>query len=187
MTTWDWGRAIIMQLRRQGSLPLEELYARLDRDHIPRVEGTAIYLTSHTEGAPRVLLRELDVMHVLHKEVVLLSVDNQERPYVPQKDRVTVQHCPHGFYRVTAHYGFMQQPDLAAAIVDCRPDGIALSGHGIVYFLNGERLVLRPERNIFKHWRKEIFAFEVRNARPASTFFDLPSNQVVELGQEVTI
>jgi KUP system potassium uptake protein len=187
MTTWDWGRTIIMQLRRQGSMPLEDLYARLERAHIPRVEGTAIYLTSHSDGVPRVLLRELDVMHVLHKEVVLLSVDNQERPYVAQKDRVTVQHCPHGFYRVTVHYGFMQQPDLAAAVAACRPDGIALTGRGIVYFLNGERLVLRPERNIFKHWRKEIFAFEVRNARPASTFFDLPSNQVVELGQEVTI
>jgi KUP system potassium uptake protein len=187
MTTWDWGRAVVMRLRRQGSVPLDDFFARLDRDHVPRVEGTAIYLTSHPEGVPRVLLRELDVMHVLHKEVVLLSVDNQERPYVPQKERVTVVHCPHGFYRVAVHYGFLQQPNLADAISECRPDGIALSGHGIVYFLNGERLILRPERNIIKHWRKQIFAFEVRNARPASTFFGLPSNQVVELGQEVTI
>jgi KUP system potassium uptake protein len=187
MTPWAWGGAILVQLRRQGAVPLDDFFARLDREHVPRVDGTAVYLTSHPDGAPRVLLRELDVMHVLHKEVVLLSVDNQERPHVPQSERVTVTHCPHGFYRVTVHYGFLQQPDLASAIAECRPDGIALSGRGIVYFLNGERLMLRRERNPLKRWRKQLFAVLVRNARPASTFFGLPSNQVIELGQEVTI
>jgi KUP system potassium uptake protein len=187
MSTWDWGRAVIMRLRRQGAVALEDFFARLDREHVPRVEGTAIYLTSHPEGVPRVLLRELEVMHVLHNEVVLLSVDNQERPFVPQSERVTVTHCPHGFYRVAAHYGFLQQPDISSAIAECRPDGIALSGKGIVYFLNGERLVLSHERNPIRRWRKQLFAVLVRNARSASTFFGLPSDQVVELGQEVTI
>jgi KUP system potassium uptake protein len=187
MTTWAWGRACITTLRRKAAVPLDDFFARLDREHVPRVPGTAIYLTSHSDGVPRVLLRELDVMHVLHSQVVLLSVDNEERPRVPDAERVTVTRCPHDFYRVTARYGFLQQPDIASAIAECRPDGIALSGQGIVYFLNGERLLLARERNPLKRWRKQLFAVLVRNARPASAFFGLPSNQVVELGQEVTI
>jgi KUP system potassium uptake protein len=187
MTTWNWGRELLTTLRRKGAMPLDDFFARLDRDHVPRVPGTAIYLTSHTEGVPRVLLRELEVMHVLHSEVVLLTVDDQERPEVPLSERVSVIHCPHGFYRVAVHYGFLQHPDLSAAIAECRPDGIALSGADIVYFLNGERLTLGRERNPFRRWRKKLFVVLVRNARPASTFFGLPSNQVVELGQDITI
>jgi KUP system potassium uptake protein len=187
MATWAWGRERLMQMRREAAVPLDDFFARLDREHVPRVPGTAIYLTSHPDGVPRVLLRELEVMHVLHKEVVLVSVDNQERPEVPLAERVTVVHCPHGFYRVTVHYGFLQHPDLSSAIAECRPDGIALSGTGIVYFLNGERLTLRHERNPLLWWRKELFAILVHNARPAPAFFGLPSDQVVELGQEITI
>jgi KUP system potassium uptake protein len=187
MTTWAWGRERLAELRRVAAMPLDDFFAQLDRTPVPRVPGTAIYLTSHSMGVPRVLLRGLEVMHVLHKEVVLLSVDNTERPEVPRSERVTVVHCPHGFYRVAVHYGFLQQPDLSEAIAECRPDGIALSGTGIVYFLNGERLTLRRERSPFLWWRKELFAVLVRNARPASAFFGLPSNQVVELGQEITI
>jgi KUP system potassium uptake protein len=187
MTTWAWGRECLMRLRRKAAVPLDDFFARLDREHVPRVPGTAIYLTSHPDGVPRVLLRGLEVMHVLHREVVLVSVENQERPEVPLAERVAVVHCPHGFYRVTVRYGFLQHPDLQSAIAECRPDGIALSGTGIVYFLNGERLTLRRERNPFLWWRKELFAILVRNARPASAFFGLPSDQVVELGQEITI
>jgi KUP system potassium uptake protein len=187
MKTWDWGRELLTLLRRKGSVPLDYFFAQLDREKVPRVPGTAIYLTSHTDGVPRVLVRGLEVMHVLHQEVVLLNVDNQERPEVPRSERVTVVHCPHGFYRVTVHYGFLQQPDLSSAIAECRPDGIALSGTGIVYFVNAERLTLRHERNPLHWWRKRLFALLVRNARPAPAFFGLPSDQVIEFGQDVTI
>jgi KUP system potassium uptake protein len=187
MATWNWGRELLNLLRRKGSVPLDYFFARLDRDQVPRVSGTAIYLTSHTDGVPRVLVRGLEVMHVLHKEIVLLDVDNQERPDVPLSERVTVVHCPHGFYRVAVHYGFMQQPDISSAIAECRPDGIALSGTDIVYFVNAERLTLRHERNPLRWWRKRLFAVLLRNARSSPAFFRLPSNQVVEFVQDVTI
>ena len=187
MLTWAWGKERLTDLRRAGAMPLDDFLARLDRDHVPRVPGTAIFLTTHTDGVPPVLLRELEVMHVLHEQVILLSVDNQERPDVPVSERVTVTRCPHGFYRVTAHYGFLQHPDLATAIAQCRPDGIALSGHDIVYFLNVEHLVLARDHNPLRRWRKSLFDVMIRNSRPAPAFLGMPSNQVVEFGQEVVI
>jgi KUP system potassium uptake protein len=187
MLTWAWGKDRLTDTRLAGAMPLDDFLAKLDHDHVPRVPGTAIFLTVHTDGVPAVLRRELEVMHVLHEQVILLSVENEERPEVPTSERVTVTKCPHGFYRVTAHYGFLQHPDLANAIAQCRPDGIALSGQDIVYFVNGERLNLRPERNPLKRWRKTLFAVMVRNARPAPAFLGMPSNQTVEFGSEVTM
>jgi len=187
MTTWAWGRAILIGLRRAGSVPIEALFARLDREPVARVPGTAVFLTSHPDGAPRILIKAIDSLHVLQEQVVLVNVVNEERPDVPAAERVSITAGSHGFFRVTAHYGFLEQPNLPAVLRACRPAGIALVPAEAVYFVNGETLVLQRDRNPFRRWRKALFTVMVRNARNAPDFFGLPPDQVIEFGQAVTI
>jgi KUP system potassium uptake protein len=185
MTTWAWGRDCLLALRRGDAIPLRDLFARLDREATPRLPGTAVYLTSHPDGAPRVLLRNLDYTHVLPRTVVLLSIEFEERPTVRGPERLSITALPHGFYRVIARFGFMQQPELPTIVAQCRAEGLPLFAADVVFYLSSERVLEKPTHNPFEHWRKTLFRVMLRNSRSAPDFFGLPRDRVVELGTVV--
>ena len=105
MTTWKTGRETLSTIMRQSSLPLELLLEELGRKPLPRVSGTAVFLTSDAAGAPVVLMHHLKHNKSLHSQVVLLSVATVEVPDVDDAARVSVTALAHGFYRVKATYG----------------------------------------------------------------------------------
>jgi len=181
MMTWKRGRDLLTALMRQASLPLDLFLDDLGRGKLPRVPGTAVFLTSDTRGAPVVLLHHLKHNKSLHEQVVLLSVMSAEVPEVDDAQRVSVVPLGHGVFRVSATFGFMESPNI--------PRVLALSeGHGIhtvpletTYYLGHERLIPKGKVRLAA-WRKELFVIMSRNARPATDFFGLPPNRVVELG-----
>ncbi len=187
MTTWAWGRGRLLARRTRAKVPLTEFLGTLARTPIPRVPGTVVYLTSHPDGVPRSLTHLVSVLNVLQKQVVLVCVDFQQQPHVPEFERVEVERFAEGFFRVTVAYGFLEQPDLPAALRACRPFGLELLGAPITYVVTGERLVPPHDRNPIVLWRKRLFAVLVRNSRSAPDFFNLPLNQVIEVGQEVPL
>jgi KUP system potassium uptake protein len=178
MTTWAWGRDQLLAVRRDETEPLSDFFAKLDRDGTSRVPGTAIYLTSHPHGVPRSLKRQVDMLHVLMAEVALLGVDNEEIPTVSPDERVAIQRLSHGFSCITVRYGFLEQPDLAAALADHEP---------VTYIVTGERLTVGPDRNPIRRWRKHLFVTLVRNSRSKTDFLNLPADRVIEIGEEVTL
>jgi KUP system potassium uptake protein len=185
MTTWAWGRDRLVAFRRQNAVPLTELLARLDREKIPRVPGTAVFLTSHPDGAPRVLMRQLDYAHVLASHVVLLRIVFEEIPWVRGRDRISITPLAQGFVRVVTRVGFLQEPDLSAVLAECRLEHVALSAEDTVFYMNAERLIPKPERNPLRRWRKALFIVLLRNSRAAPDFFNLPADRVVEIGEKV--
>ncbi len=185
MTTWAWGRERLVAFRRQNAVPLTELLARLEREKIPRVPGTAVFLTSHPDGAPRVLMRQLDYAHALATHVVLLRIVFEERPWVRGRDRISITPLEQGFVRVVTRVGFLQEPDLSAVLAECRLEHVALSAEDTVFYLNSERLIPKPEHNPLRRWRKALYIVLVRNSRAAPDFFRLPADRVVEIGEKV--
>ena len=184
MTTWKRGRKHLRSILVERSLPVEELLDSLDRGKTVRVPGTAIFMTSESEGTPVVLLHHLKHNKVLHEQVILLSIIGREVPEVPPEERLTVEDLTHGFFRVKAYYGFMQTPNVEEIRLRCGEHGIKARRMDTTYYLGREQLIATGSTGMAK-WRKKLFAIMTKNSRSATQFFGIPPNRVVELGAQI--
>jgi KUP system potassium uptake protein len=184
LTTWKKGRAHLQARMRQESLPLSTLLASIDE--IRRVPGTAVFMTSNADGVPAALLHNLKHNKVLHERVFLMTVTTAERPYVSDAERIDYTELGHGLFRLVCNYGFMQQPNIPAALLACERHGHAFDMMDTTFFLGREDIV--PAREpAFARWRAGLFAFMSQNATPAHEFFRIPPNRVIELGAQVEL
>jgi KUP system potassium uptake protein len=184
MTTWRRGTRLLIRALTRRSMPLAKFFAEVARLRPPRVEGTAVFLTAHTAGTPEVLVHHLQHNKVLHERVIFLSVVAGDVPEVAEADRYTVEHLPHGFHRVVAHYGFMETPNAAAVIARCCREELSSSSDDVTYYL-GRPTLIATDHRVATRWRKHLFVFLARNARPATQFFGIPPDKVVELGMQI--
>ncbi|MFL5489147.1 MAG: potassium transporter Kup [Gemmatimonadaceae bacterium] len=190
MTTWQRGRIIVRSLLVDASIPLDSLLKDLgdenpDKRFKPaRVPGTAVFLTSESKDAPLVLLHHLKHNKVLHENVVLLSIISAQVPEVPITERVEVTCFPHNFGRIKAKYGFMQTPNVPEILSLAAERGIITKPSETTYYLGRENLIPTGTKPLAR-WRKRLFIFMQRNARPATEFFGIPPNRVVELGAQM--
>jgi len=186
MTTWRRGRGELAAAIAKQSLPLDLFLADVAATRPIRVPGTAVFMTSNQGSAPVVLLHHFKHNKVLHARVVLLSVVSEHVPKVRREDMVEVTDLGHGFWLVLAHVGFMQEPNVPALLFQCRDDGLHFEPSETSYYLGRESL-LTTGRAPLSRWRKILFAYLSRNARPATQFFHLPPNRVVELGAQIEL
>jgi KUP system potassium uptake protein len=189
MTTWKRGRDAIAEVARGAGLPLEVFMAELDRKDVQRVRGTAVFMTGNLGRIPPVLLHHLKHNQVLHERVVLVSVLSEEVPYVREEERVTVRALGHGFFVVTARYGFIERPDVPAllaspALREIPGPRLDASLMSTTFYL-GRQTLLPSGTAKLATWRKRLFVVMARNAHSASAFFGLPPNRVVEMGAQV--
>jgi KUP system potassium uptake protein len=199
MSTWKKGRKLLNQALHGGALPLDMFLEDVGRRKPLRVPGTAVFMTSSNDGVPVVLLHHLKHNKVLHEQVILMSVQTAEIPEIKQEDRVSVDKLEHGFYRVTARYGFMEQPNVPDILAWAKEFGIKARPNDTTFYLGRERIIIAtgerkpgtrraPDDIVLPkmaRWRKKIFVVMSRNARSATEFFGIPPNRVVELGAQV--
>lgn len=186
MTTWRQGRKVIQEQIRSGQLPIEKFVAELERKKPHRVDGTAVFLTSSLGVAPGVLLHHYKHNKVLHRQVVLLTIVTEGVPEVRHRERVAVRELGEGFWEVIAHYGFMETPNVPKILGRCPEQGLKVEASSASYFL-GRETILSTGRSKMARWRKMLFVYLQRNARPANAFFRIPANRVVELGAQVEL
>jgi KUP system potassium uptake protein len=189
MTTWRRGRAMLAQAFIAQTLPLDLFMTDLKTQQPPavRVPGPAVFMTSNPKGAPPVLLHHWKHNKVLHEQVLLLSISTQHVPEIPRKDRIEqVVDLGQGFYQVRATYGFMQTPNVLELMDLCAEKGLETRKTDTSWFLGRETLLITEKRGMAR-WRKVLFAFMSRNARPANAFFQIPPNRVVELGTQIEL
>jgi KUP system potassium uptake protein len=185
MSTWRSGHDSLVAMRRQSSLPIETMFRILDENHVVRVPGAAIFFTPTAEGAPALLLRQIEHMKALQETVVLLVVTTASQPAVPVSERVTVETLSHGFVSATAHIGFMQPTD-AVEIVTALRSCIALPLDDLVYYTSREQVTPTGAGGMAR-WRKRLFAFMARNAGSMASYFHIPPDSSVELGMTVEL
>jgi KUP system potassium uptake protein len=187
MITWKRGRALLAERVAADALPWEAFMADIEMSKPHRVAGTAVFLTSTRRGTPNVLLHHFKHNKVLHDQVVILSVVTDDVPEVPAKQSVRYKSFGHGFWAVTAHYGFMQSPNVLEALRRCRPAGLRLNPADTSYYLGRETLLPVPGGAGMAQWRKRLFRLLSRNARSATDFFNIPPNRVVEIGTHIEL
>jgi len=186
MTTWKKGRRILAERIAAGSLPLKAFLADIETTHPHRVPGTAVFMTSTRRGTPPVLLHHFKHNKVLHEQVVILTIATDDVPEVPPDKRINHRSFGNGFFAVTAHYGFMETPQMREVMRLCRQAGLQIRDHDTSFFLGRETLVpaRKPEMST---WRRRLFAFLSRNARPPTDFFAIPPNRVLEIGTQIEL
>lgn len=186
MTTWFRGREILAERLYQTSTSLEDFVRALEKETGVVIPGTAVFMFRDTHGTPPALIHNMKHNRILHERVIVLSVVTEETPFVPMSQRVVVDRLSNRFTRVVAHYGFMQTPSIRSIFKACRAEGLEVDPLQATYFLGRETLIA-TERPGMALWRERLFAFMSRNAQRAAVFFELPSEQVIEIGLRVEL
>ncbi len=185
MTSWKRGRDLLLARWQQDSMPLAPFLARLPQSRIVRVPGLAVFLTGNPNYVPTSLLHNLKHNKVLHERVLFVTVQNEDVPEIAPARRVTVSELAAGVHRVVLRYGFMESPNIPRELEELG-DAVAFDPMQASYFLGREVLVpaMVPK---MPWWRLWLFLVMARNAVPATEFFRIPSDRVVELGVRVAI
>jgi KUP system potassium uptake protein len=187
MRTWRLGRKVLIDRLQKDAPPCEEFAARMSERPPHRVPGIAVFLTGRTETVPRSLLHNLKHNHVLHECIVIATVVPEGVPHIPDAQRVEVEHLPCNFHTARIHFGFMDTPDVPAALAGARlVDNDAQSTMRTTYFLSREVLVASPRPDLGP-WSEQVFIALANMATSAAAFFHLPTNRVMEVGTQVEI
>ena len=185
-TTWQRGRELVVARLNRTALPLTALVRDTNCDRLLRAPGTAVFLSGSLESVPVALLHNMKLNRVLHEKNAILTVITAEVPYVADEERVDVEALGSGFHRIVIRYGFMEDPDIPAALSGIRIDGAAIDPPAATYVLSNNTLLPGRDREM-AFWRKRLFTFLSRNALRPTQFYHLPMNRVVELGMQIEI
>ena len=181
MLTWHRGRELLFARIRQDGLPLKSFIARLPQSRTVRVPGTAVFMTSQAEFLPGALLHNLKHNKVLHERVLFVTVANEDVPQVGADRRRAVEELAPNIYRIALRYGFQESPNIPRELEALAELGIPYEPMQTSYFLGRETVVAAAVPKMSR-WRQWLFVVLSRNSLPATEFFRIPSDRVVELG-----
>ncbi len=185
MTTWRRGRDLVAARLRRAEVPMATTMANLDAA-VTRVPGTAVYLFKDAEATPPALLANLKHHTVLHENVLLLAIEVSEDAYIGESQRVCVTTLGPGVQQVVLCHGFMEEPDVRAAVATVEVAGKPVDPTAVTYFL-GDEMVVATDIEGMHPWREHLFVLLDRGADSAARFFDLPADRVVTVGTHVEI
>jgi KUP system potassium uptake protein len=187
MTTWRRGRELVVREIKQGGLALAPFIENISEHPPLRVPGTAVFLTANQEAVPHALLHNLKHNKVLHERNVLLTVEVLETPIAEADERIKIEDFGSEFYGLGLRFGFAEDPNVPLALAQCARSGLPFDMMDTTFFLSRENIVADVRRPGMALWRDKLFAFLSRNALPATAFFQIPGNRLIELGAQVEI
>jgi KUP system potassium uptake protein len=186
MRTWRRGRELVRQQVNRDSLRIEHFVESVMLEPPLRVPGTAIFMTPSNDYVPSALLHNLKHNQVLHERNVLLTVETLAVPRAQGEERVAWLELGHGFSRLNLRFGYMEDPDVPRALRGWALAGAPFDPMRTTYFASREALTARKDQGMAL-WRDKLFLFLSRNATPATEYFGIPGNRLVELGVQVAI
>lgn len=184
LTTWQRGRKLLSEEVKRQSVPLQVIID--GTADVPRVQGTAVFLTSASDGAPSSMMHNLKHNQVLHERNIMLTVIVEDKPYVTVPNRLLIKDLGHGFHRVKVFYGFMETPDIPEALELCGKLDLPFEMMTTSFFISRALIVSGPQPGMSK-WREYLFQALSRNAMNAADFFKIPVNRVIEMGTRIEI
>jgi len=187
MLVWQKGTAAVQKQVDEMEIPIGDIVARLASGHIPRVPGTAVFVARLTRDVPPLVVWHLRHIRSLHGSIVIVNVVGELIPYVADENRVEVSEMAPQVWRVHAHFGFMEQPDLPALLQRAHDRGYPVDPSNVTYFVGRETVVPREDGKGLPRLVEATFAFLLRNSSEALEYFRLPRDMVVEIGRQFAI
>lgn len=186
MATWQKGRSILADRMKRGAVPIAQFVNKVKLMRPIRVPGDSVFMTSDPDGAPAALIHNLKHNKVMHERVAILTVMTKDVPYIPAMDRVEVTPLEENIFKMVACYGFMQTPNIREIIEATVVKEFGFDFKNITFFL-GRETILASEYPGMAIWREQVFVLMSRNAQRATAFFNIPPDQVIEVGIQVEI
>ncbi|HTE42996.1 MAG TPA: KUP/HAK/KT family potassium transporter, partial [Steroidobacteraceae bacterium] len=186
MSAWSEGRRNMAWLVAREQTPLRDFLAALAQKSPPRVSGTAVYLTSDASGIPRALTENLRFHQVIHERVIFLSFVHPDVPRVPVAERIQVENISEGIHRVIARYGFMETPNVIAALRAADDKGVPFKPEETLYVVGHDNPVITRSSGMAL-WRKRLYALMNRNSQLAAVHYGVPPHRVYEVGSQVKL
>jgi KUP system potassium uptake protein len=186
MSTWRRGRRALLDAIHHDGVEIESFIATLPVQGLRMASRVAVYMVADPATVPQALLHNLKHYQVLHECNVILTVRFADEPWVRLEERIHLEQLGKNFWRLRLDFGFMEVPDVPAALKQCETAGLQIPLFQTSYFLSRESIVTMSGRTI-PRWRRALFAAMTRNAGSVVEFFHLPDNAVVELGTRVQL
>ncbi|MFO0827784.1 MAG: KUP/HAK/KT family potassium transporter [Phycisphaerales bacterium] len=185
LSTWVQGSYLLGRRIAEESTSIHEFLGQIWAQDIPRVPGTAVFLTTNY-NTPHALAFFVEHAHVLHERVVLMSIVPVNSPHAPQQREVHVEWLPDGLWKVTSKCGFMQSPDIPRALEKAREQGFDYDPETTTFFSRRVEVVPTGTARMAR-WRKLLYAALARNAADATKSFNLPPERVVDFGSKIAL
>jgi KUP system potassium uptake protein len=186
MMTWVRGSRLLAKKAYKDETDLDWLIRKLEAKPPHRVPGTAVFLTADATAAPTSLLHNLKHNRVLHERNIVLSIKAAETPRVSNSERIAIERLSDGFIRVTATFGFMETPSVPKVLMLCRRKDLNIDMAATSFFLS--RRSLRPTVDSqMPEWQEKLFIALAHSAQDATTYFQIPTDRVVEVGTQVAV
>lgn len=186
MVTWRRGRQILAERLRKQTIQLPEFLRQIRTSRLAHVPGTAVFMVGDKATTPPAMVHNVKHNKVLHDLVVILTLVTKEFPTVPEPERLELEKVDDGIYRAIARYGFMDSPDVMDVIQRLKSGGLPID-LGLTTFFLGRETLIASDRPGMALWREHLFSFMSRNAQRATAFFNIPADQVIEVGIQVEI
>jgi len=186
MVTWVRGARLLTKQTRKHEADLDWLLRRLEAKPPQRVAGTAVFFTADPTAAPTALMHNLKHNRVLHERNIILSIRTEDTPRVPRYERVSVDRVTDTFIRVIARYGFMETPSVPKILEQCRRKDLNVDMSATSFFLSRRNLKPTPKSEM-PMWQDQLFVALARSAQDATTYFQIPTDRVVEVGTQVAV
>jgi KUP system potassium uptake protein len=187
MWIWHRGAAAVSLRMREALIPVSEFMERIKAANIPRVPGTAVFLTRTERDAPPVMVWHVKHNRALHEHLFVLRVEIGSVPWVSPGKRITLEEVAPNFWRAEAHFGFMERPHIPELLAASKSLGCTIDLADVTYYVGHETVIGRDDGMGLPAWQEKVFAVMERNAVHVSDFFSLPNDQVVEIGRQVAI
>jgi KUP system potassium uptake protein len=187
MVVWHTGAAAVAVRLQDAVIPIEDFMAMLADGSVPRVPGTAVFLTRTRQGVPPVMAWHLKHNRALHQTLFVLTVTTQSAPWVNDSERLNVVELAPNLWRAEARYGFIERPDVPALLRQAHARGCTIELADVTYYVGHETVLPAEDKKALPRWIEATFALMQRNATHATDYFKLPTDSVVEIGREVSI
>ena len=187
MTTWRRGTEAMRQSLDDGIISSEAFLARLEAGHIPRVPGTAVFLTRAARAVPPIMIRHVEEFGALPRSAISPTVIFEDVPRVSDKERLQDETVWERLYHMTIHYGFIEISDLRSALQLARAHGCDLGLSEAVLFGARDDVVRTEDERKLLAWRQIIFSFSYRNSARLVDRFNLTGSRLVEVGRRIRI
>jgi KUP system potassium uptake protein len=187
MAIWRYGMDALRTRHAAATVSSDAFFAKLRKLDVPRIPGTAVFLTRAADSTPWLLVRQVEQIGALHKSVVALTVKFADVPRIPRAERLEVRKLPENFWHITAHFGFVEVPDLPAALRQAKASGCEIDIKNAIFFNARDAVVAKRGRTLAFRVRLLLFAFMLRNAVRAVDLFRIPTNNVIEMGRLIEV
>lgn len=187
MWIWHRGWAAVMDRLHESLIPIPQFMQIIQAKNIPRVPGTAVFLTRTERDTPPVMQWHVRHNRALHEHLFVLRVEILSVPWLASGDRIRIEEVAPNFWRAEARFGFMERPHIPELLTVGKSLGCTIDLDDVTYYVGHETVIRREDGNGLPAWQEAFFAVMERNAIHVSDFFSLPTDQVVEIGRQVSI